>query len=139
MVQLLKAKYTVIAITIVVVILIILSVYFTGKKAGKQGKIRIIDLPSDNGGTIDPNKIRRIATELYNDMYGYNYRGHDMRAYQDFAMLSDTEFVAVYNDYNNQYYSLGSGTLKEWIMDEMFFDELIDDIILPRMAKLNLN
>jgi hypothetical protein len=127
----------------------ILFIYFKGKAAGKLGKAKKVKLPNDiigGGSNTDPNtgqiingsKIRSISVALHDDMNGYNVTGHDMTPYKDWVTLSNTGFVAVYNDFNKQYFSEGNGTLKEWIVDEMYRDSLVDDIILPRMASLNL-
>lgn len=133
----------------IIVIVVALFLYFQGKKAGGRGKAKHIDLPSDlvvggdpnsdpNAGGIPGSTIRRISTALHDDMDGWNLTGHNMDPYKEWLTLSDTGFVAVYNDFNDQFYNEGKGTLRKWIMDEMYRDSLVDDAILPRMAKLNL-
>lgn len=131
---------------IAAVIFILWYIYYRGKKKGEMGKPKVIDIPQDiphpsnpSQLLVDGNKVRRIATSLHDDMDGWNF-GHDDKIYEEFAGLSDTEFTAVYNDFNERYYSEGEGTLKEWIQNEVFGNwTIIDDIILPKMARLNLN
>lgn len=129
---------------------LILYIYFTGKAAGKRGKATIIDLPNDIPGPVQTpgsqgisataGDIRRIATAMHDEMDGFNYSGHDYTPYEEWARLSDTGFVAVYNDFNKQYFSEGEGTLKEWLQNETFtLGDIIDEVILPRMGRLNLN
>lgn len=125
----------------VIILALLLYIYFAGKRAGKIGKPNIVGLPKDIGGTpIAGNQIREISTGLYDDMEETPWSGHNYTYYNEWVKLSDTGFVAVYNDFNEQYSSLGEGTLKAWIMSQTYtFDGgLISDIILPRMAKLNL-
>lgn len=132
------------------IIALVLYIYFKGKAAGKQGKAKYVDIPADiiggNASGSDANigqvetgaKIRQIAIGLHDDMDGYNWLGHDMKYYKEWVTLSNAGFVAVYNDFNKMYMSEGKGTLKQWLVDEMYRDSLVDDIILPRMASLNL-
>ena len=131
-------KYVIIGL---IILALILYIYLSGKKAGKIGKPNIVDLPKDVGGVpVEGNQIREISTALYDDMEETPWSGHNYTYYNKWAQLSDTGFVAVYNDFNNQYSNLGEGTLKAWIMSQTYsFDGgLISDIILPRMGRLNL-
>lgn len=127
------------------IIALILFIYFKGKAAGKLGKAKVIDLPKDipgdnsQGITTTAGDIRRISTALHDEMNGYNWNGHNYAPYEEFARLSDTGFVSVYNDFNSMYHSEGNGTLKQWLTDENFFGSVVDQIIFPRMARLNLN
>ncbi len=132
------------------ILVLVLIIYFKGKAAGKQGKAKVVALPNDiiggNASNSDANignvetgaKIRQIAVGLHDDMDGYNWLGHDMKFYKEWVTLSNSGFVAVYNDFNKMYMSENKGTLKQWLVDEMYRDSLVDDIILPRMASLNL-
>ena len=129
----------------VLIIALILYIYFTGKAAGKKGKAVVIDLPKDipgdnsQGITTTAGDIRRIATAMHDEMNGFNWSGHDYTPYEEYSRLSDTGFVAVYNDFNKRYFSEGNGTLKQWLIDENFYGSVVDQIIFPRMARLNLN
>jgi hypothetical protein len=128
-----------------IVLLFLLYIYFQGKKSGKKGQSLQVDVPLDVviGGNvaIDGTKVRQIATELHNDMDGYNWQGHDEEIYNRYSQLSDSEFISVYNDFNTRYFNEGEGTLFEWIDNETYvgYWDVIENVILPRMAALNLN
>lgn len=68
--------------------------------------------PADNPhGTgllkIDPEKVHTIADDLYADLVKWDWNpfafSRDVAIYQRFNSLSDTEFVAVYNDWNARF------------------------------------
>jgi len=134
----------------IIVLVILLAVYFKGRAAGLLTKPKQIDIPKDiiggesggntpTGGIETGAEIRSVATALFDDMSGFNWSGHDMTPYKRLLALSNSGFVAVYNDFNTRYYGLGEGTLKEWLMNESFRDNLVTDVIIPRMQTLNLN
>ena len=136
-----------IAITLAITFILI-YIWYRGKAAGESGQPKFVEVPQDifsGSGTllVDSNKVRRIATELHNDMEDGAWwlgAGHEERIYEEFAALSDSEFVSVYNDFNERYFSEGEGTLWQWIDDEVFAGwTIIDDVIMPKMARLNLN
>jgi hypothetical protein len=127
------------------ILFVLIYIWYRGKKSGEAGKPKVIDImpdifdPNSGAVVVDGSKIRRIATSLHDDMDGFNW-GHDDQVYQEFAGLSDSEFTAVYNDFNERYYAEGNGTLKEWIDDEIYGNwTIIDDVIMPKMNRLNLN
>lgn len=136
-----------IALTIYSIILIYI-IYRIGKN---KGAVKPNTLPNDTdwGGGLTPSEgtnVRAISERLYRDMdnaWVWVGASRDCEAYQQFLGLSDTLFTAVYNDFNDLYYSKGDGTLKEWISDESFSGTRgcsgdIKDAILKRMDKLNL-
>jgi len=136
------------------ILLLALVIFFMGKSSGKRGKKKDVKLPNDiigaggspstdpnintGGGVLSGALVRKIAVGLHTDMAGFNWAGHDMTSYKEWVSLSNTGFVAVYNDFNQMYISEDKGTLFNWLIDEMYRDSLVDDIILPRMASLNL-
>lgn len=139
----------------VLAIIVIAVVYFMGRKSGSV-KIENVPLPSDKG--LDSNKltddegkqVRKITLALYQDMSGINVFSRDIQAFRELNTLSDTLFVAVYNDFNTMYGSEGE-SLREWIQGEKSwsfnpltmissdssFSELKTNII-QRMNRLNL-
>lgn len=131
-----------------VILLIIYIIYRQGKKSGELGKVKNTDIPIDvyNGGNVlvDGAKIREMSTLLHDDMKGVNVFWND-DLFQNLAKLSDSELVALDNDFNERYYNEGEGTFKEWINSQQFWwysgslAELVNEVILPRMAGLNLN
>ena len=118
----------------------IIFIYYKGVKSGKIGKPKFIKPPKDAPGQPQGSgaNVRQTAIALYDDMNGYNWSGHNMTPYKNWATMNATDFVGVYNDFNNMYYEVGEGTLKEWIINEKYYDNLVDDIIIPRMGKENL-
>lgn len=133
----------------ILVLIIILSVffYFKGKKKGSsQTSIQYLpgDLPygtpNQPGATTGASNstIKSIAERLHQDMDGFNIWGHDMQPYQDAIILSDTDFVKLYNTYNGLYQSSSGETLTQWIENEKFWENDITDAMLNRLAQLNL-
>jgi hypothetical protein len=138
-------------IAIAVLLLIIgLSVffYFKGKKKGSE-KTSIQYLPNDlpygdpgNGGAAAGSsnvEIKSIANDMYDDMDGWNViTGHDMEPYKRAAILSDTDFVKLYNTFNSLYQLDSGQTMKEWLVNEKFWNNDITDALIDRCTKLNL-
>lgn len=129
--------------------LVIYLIYRQGKKSGQLGKPKASDIPKDwygagGGVLLDGDKVSRIAHALHDDMKGANMT-YKESVYEEFAQLSDTEFVSVNNFFNDKFYQEEQETLKEWIKDQWFglssftLPTLIDDVILPRMGRLNLD
>ena len=130
-------------------IILILIVYYIGK--GK-GTIKPNELPDDTswGGSLTPEQstnVRALSRRLYKDMDSYmvsvGWTQRDKEAYFQLLGLSDTLFVAVYNDFNDLYFDKGKGTLTQWIDDENFVlthgaSGDVKDAIMLRMQKLNL-
>jgi len=143
------SKYWKQVLIVALIIFVLVYIWYQGKKSGEAGKPKQTDIPIDIFGSsgnvlVDGGKVRRIATELHNDMDGFNI-GHDDEIYTEFSTLSDSETTAVYNDFNERYFSEGEGTLTEWIQAEYFMGTvgfswtIIDDVILPKLLRLNLN
>lgn len=144
MIQLLKYKWVIIA---VVVVIILGAVYFVGRGDGTT-KIKSIPLPSDVPGSkisdVDGVSIRSLSVQLFESMDGIN-SSNDPKPLQDLLNLSDTLFVAVYNDFNTLYAAKEEGTLRDWIKGEGGFFSMasggyaaLQTAVLSRMAKLNL-
>ena len=130
-----------------IVVSVLIGVYFSGKKSGKKGKPEILELLNDVAGQPlgenEAREVREIALSLFDDLDGVNSYGRDEKVYQDFAALGNKQFAAVYEDFNNMYFKLEKGTLKDWIDDDYTLwgteeYNLKNNIILPRFAKLGL-
>jgi hypothetical protein len=141
-----NSKLTLYIIIAVVVIGLLVFIYFIGRRSGKV-KIEQVELPQDQPGgqlltSTDSAKIRQVAQGLYNDLKGVSWGFHDAKPYNDLLQMSDTLFVAVYNDFNNLYGSEGKGTLRDWIKDDYAWigsNSLpLSKAILDRMDKLGL-
>ena len=128
---------------IVVVIFIAIGIYFylKGKKT-----TTIAPLPTDQPDPNQPNNangvgagmISQIADSLYNDMKGWNWLGHDATPYKQLDSLSDTDFVAVYNDFNTKHQSESGETLVQWINGEQYAFADVQNSIRDRFGRLNL-
>ena len=139
-------KLTMFIIIAVIVIALIVTIYFIGRRSAKV-KVEQVPLPTDQPGAIqltnqEASKVRQIATALHDDMNGLSWGSHNIVPYNDLTMLSDTLFVAVYNDFNNLFASEGDGTLREWIAAEKALPGSswinIAGNIIARMDKLGL-
>jgi hypothetical protein len=140
------SKATIYVIAIVAIIGIFVAVYFMGRKSAKM-KIEQVPLPTDQPGGekltgADASLVRTISVALHDDMKGWNIFGHNAKPYNDFLQLSDTLFVAVYNDFDNLYAQENSGTLRKWISSEYGYYGTqfltLSNTILTRMDRLNL-
>lgn len=129
------------------VIVIAIIIYYIGKSMGKFSNTPN-PLPKDDGsgaGTINEFEaqfIRQTVERMHYDLDSYlvasMLSNRDNQVYVDFSTMSDTLFVATYNDFNNLYLKEDKGTLKTWISDEYGLDGDVQTIIMQRFAKLNL-
>jgi hypothetical protein len=107
-----------IAIVIVVILIIVAIIYFLGKKAGKKTTPQEVELPSD----IQPNEITSFNPGPYtdaifqdvNELFGFR----DAEPYNQALGLSNTQLVAVYNDWNQRYLNKVGKTMTKAIQDE---------------------
>jgi hypothetical protein len=113
----------------------------------RQGKktVTLQALPNDlpgNPGSVSAgasnNEIKLIAQQLYDDMDGYNFAGHNYDPYNRAITLSDTDLVKLYNTFNSLYQADSKETLKQWIESESYYSNDLPDALLARFAKLNL-
>jgi len=131
-----KNKIIIWSIIAVVVITVLIFIYKKGKKAGG---VEQADLPKDGKGVTlsndDKSDVRRISDQLYRQVKDY---GFDDDYLTELNKQSDTVFVAVYNDFNTNYYKEIEKTLKVAIDDEWFIDSDIKKTFLDRCSRLNL-
>jgi len=127
----------------VLVLLAVLSFYFY-RRGKKQVTIQVApgELPGNPGsGTqygASNDEIKTIARELFEDMDGYNWSGHNMAPYNRALLLNDSDLVKLYNTFNTLHQTDSGQTLTAWIDNEKYFDNEIPDALLTRFAKLNL-
>ncbi len=108
-------------------------------------KLPQADVPDDkpNGQATEAEKVKanETARALFTDMDGFAWN-RNFEVYKDFAALSDTIFVLVYNRFNELYAKEDEGTLREWLDSELYgnqmFRAIIHKVIVPRMDRLNL-
>lgn len=122
----------------VIIILILLIVYFIGKRAGKAVFPDAVEIPDDRPGTgtkqFNPGGL---TDALESDIYGYWPR--NMQPYQDLLQLSDAGFVTVYNDWNKRYHKKHSETLRQAMAAEIYMNKTPIKTIFQRMDRLNLS
>lgn len=103
----------------VLIIGISLSLFFWGRSSGSD-KIETPDpikLPSSGSGLPAGWSALTVAKKLYNAMSGISYSFPKVKA--QLEGLTDDQLAAVYNEFNNQYYSEGDGDLFEWFDNEV--------------------
>lgn len=122
---------------------LIVAIYLAFKKI-TQPSISNVPLPEDEPDTTlnqtDSVTARNLAILLHDDMEGW-FDSRNNELYQAYAILSDTLFVAVYNEFSGMYSSEGYGSLRSWMNDESFTaftGNLVKNTIFPRMDKLGL-
>ena len=99
-----------------IIIAVLLAVFFIGKYKGKQYTPDKVALPADMQGLNVPANWSPATTtdSLYNDLYtvvGF----HSSQPYQDALELSNSQLVAVHNDWNKRYFSKDKQTLSQAI------------------------
>lgn len=143
-----KITATHIFVTLGILTAIIIGVaiyyFYKGKKT-----TTIADIPKDVAGSPDPENnpagdslaaLTQMANDLFTDMDGLTFNRNNP-LYHKYMEKSDTDFVQVYNIFNQKYQADSKQTLREWINDEYGigadFIEIKSDI-LSRMNRLNL-
>ena len=143
MMQGIKINVTAIIIGAVVLILLIaLSVYFY--KRGKS-QVTLQSLPGElpgNAGSgnvtgASNDEIKNIANELYGDMKGFNFLGHNYEPYNRAVLLGDGDLIKLYNTFNALFQKESEQTLTQWISSEQYADGTQPYNIIQRLKKLN--
>ncbi len=143
--------YIWLAITIVI---LLLTVFYVGKNWYRISGPGTVDLPNDdptgngNGNTNELTdsqkaKVSNVTDALYKDINNWNFF-HESKPYQDLLSLSDTLFVAVWNEWNKKHYK--DGNLRKRLLDEWgnsviwYHTEFtaLKTSIIAKMDKLNL-
>lgn len=111
-------KYRTQIIILVIVLVIILTIYFLGKHAGKKYVPKEVPLPADT----QPGEMKNFNPGTYTDavkdeLYGFGFRSAG--PYNELLTLSNSQFVAVYNDWNKRYFEKHNETLPGAIKAEM--------------------
>ncbi|MCP4789169.1 MAG: hypothetical protein GY881_02920 [Gammaproteobacteria bacterium] len=75
--------------------------------------------PNNVLSLADSQAVRTMAIGLHNDMDGFTpFRDTDL--WDEYLLMNDTLFVAVYNDFGALYYAEDGETLAEWVNGENF-------------------
>lgn len=126
---------------IAIVLILLVYVYFKGKK---DGKLNIKDAPYLFGSEGIPKGFNPniLADDLHDVMSGlFTLSGTKDKAFQKLINLNtDDMVIAVYNAFNKKYGAEGNGTLTQWIDDERYYDPFTGakDKALQRLRSLRL-
>jgi hypothetical protein len=126
----------------VAIIAVVLIIYWRGKKAGERETPKEVPLPTDTQGgnvTFNPGALTDALHDDINEMFGIR----DIEPYRELLTISNSQLVAVYNDWNNRYYLDDNRTLPQAIKHEMtslfsFTWPTIAETVLERFKSLNL-
>lgn len=105
--------------------------YGPGELPGNPGSGAAIGASNDD--------IKKIANDLYADMKGFAWMGHDYEPYADALRLNDTDLIKLYNTFNTLYQNDTSDhdTLTRWIAKERYADTTLPDLLISKLKKLN--
>jgi hypothetical protein len=103
----------------ILVVLLLLGIYWWGKRTGSSSKFGT--LPEEIKGNEDAtgtelDKGASLAERLYNDMKGANVMGHDGALWDEFCIADDRTITVTYNTFNQKYG--GGETLYQWMDNE---------------------
>lgn len=127
---------------VVVVLGIILFIYFSGRAAGRKFVPKDVIIPSDtqpigSTGNFNPGPY---TDAVYNDIN--TFLPHSTAPYDDLIKLSNSQLVAVYNDWSQRYYSKSNETMVQALKGESSLFNVAwvygVDAVLKRFASLNL-
>lgn len=130
-------------------IIIGIVIYRSGKKSGDTTLNLSNPLTDDpkasnnQGEQSSQSTINTLAGALYTDMNGASLT-RDITNWQSAMVLSDTDFIKLYNTFNSKYQLQSGSTFTQWVNDESSFWTLNDswpvtrNTIQQRLAKLNL-
>lgn len=124
-----------------IIILILVAIYWYGKKSGEQKSPDTVKLPND----VNPSPTWNpgpYTDAIWRDVNSFGWR--EIKPYKDLNTLSDSQLVAVYNDWNKRYYAQETITLVQAIENEyLAFGSYefrpIRDALLLRFKKLLSN
>lgn len=124
------------------IIITAIVIYYFGKKAGQAVAPKTVTLPGDiigpGGNQFNPGPY---TDGMYNDIYGGLFTPRDSTPYANALNLSDSQLVAVYNDWNNRYWAKDNETIIDALNGEHLafmstsFRDLRDQLV-SRFQKL---
>lgn len=125
-----KTVLIILACVVIVIVLVMFYFYKKGENTGKQQSAIVNSiLPYDTTANQNPNisvpgasetqqDLSVIGTNINSDISGLNIWGHNEQPYEQALALSNTDFQALYNTYNQTYYPEGDGTLTTDLQSE---------------------
>jgi isochorismate hydrolase len=114
---------------IVIAVIVILAVYFVGKKFGviKAAVPDIKPLPNNGQGIPTGWTAEIVAQQIYDAMFGgllWGMGSDEDKIFDTLTPLTDDQLAATYNTYNTMFHSDGSGTLISDFQSELSGDDL---------------
>jgi hypothetical protein len=99
-------------------ILLLLLVYWLGRRSWRKEAPKDVKLPSDIQGEGTPTNWNPGAytDALRNELYGWGLRS--AKPYNDVLALSNSQVVAIHNDWNRRYHYEYKETLRQAIEKE---------------------
>lgn len=127
-----------------------LIVWYIYRKGKQSASVEQAELPTDMPGakltTNDAIAVRDLSTRLFNEIDPWFNILND-QPFKELAKMSDTLFVAVYNDYNAQFYKTRKQTLAKDIAELstlgsygsiLYGNTDLQQTLIDRFTKLNL-
>ena len=136
-------KYKGQIIIAIIIIAVVLTIYFHGKKQGRD-KVEGPQVNYPKGGNDIPKgwNPEILAKKLYNSMKGvFSTASAKEKVWSELLLLpTDEMLIAAYNAFNQLYFKEGKGTLTDWIRDEFYFNVIgsVKGDVLNRLERLNL-
>jgi hypothetical protein len=88
---------------IIVLMIVVAIIYFMGKYAGKATPPEVVRLPNDTNPGLTFN-AGPYTDAIHKDIYAGIFTGRTVKPYNDVLLLSDSQLVAIYNDWNKRYF-----------------------------------
>jgi hypothetical protein len=136
-----KSKITWIIIGTLAAVLILYLVF----RKNANTKTAPQDVPGNASlSPADLEKVRTISQDLYDEFNGisWNFLFRGSSPLDAMMLLSDSMFVAVYNDFNTNFASDGK-TLRQWILGDWYWSTSYAhhsaDLCIARMDRLQLS
>lgn len=135
-----KYKWWIIA-AVILLIIILIYVYYQGKKYRPSTVILPPDVQPGGATTFDPSTY---TNAIHTDVTCY-FCMHDSTPYADANALSNSQLVAIYNDWNKRYYEEDSETIVQAIKGERdtfglnYAWQYIAGTLISRYESLGLN
>lgn len=129
-------------IAVAVLLFIIGLAWFFYKRGKKQVTLQSLpgELPgnpsSGNVTGASNDEIKSIANNLFEDISGLNFLGHNQAPYDAANLLNDADMIKLYNTFNTQYQAELEETLTVALDNEVGLGTS-GDILIKRLKKLN--
>lgn len=139
-----KQRLILIIGSILFVSLLAFLLWYSARQSGKRkGAINLSSplAPDTSAPAVSEAEVRQIAQNIYKEVSGGTIY-HSVDLWKKFLVLSDSDIVRVYNEYDTEYQKESGETLTQWIDGEWSIPgsewRHIKSTVLERLAKLRL-